>query len=100
MVEAKCHYGNTFPFNDLRQYGELADDWCGLRDVRRCVIVWFIDHACVLCVPISTITKMKEDGLVSINIKTFKKYNIIELDSTKRRVFLDTDYTRMLEVED
>lgn len=100
MTEVKCHYGNTFPFSALSQYDELSEGWCDLKDVRRCVIIWMIDHSVVLCAPISEITKMMKDGLVSINIKTFKKYNIIELDSIKRRVFLDTDYTKMLEVED
>lgn len=100
MVETKCHYGNTFPFSDLRQYDELADAWSGLKDVRRCVVLWMIDHDLVLVAPISEITKMMNDGLVSINVKTYKKYNIIELDSIKRRVFLDVDFTKMKYVED
>lgn len=100
MVEVKCHYGNTFPFSALSQYDELVDDWCGLKDVRRCVIIWFIDHGKVLCAPISEIAKMKENNIVSININKYKEYNIIEMDSIMKRVFPEVDYTKMLEVED
>ena len=100
MVEVKCHYGNTFPFSALSQYDELADAWCGLKDVRRCVVIWMIDHNLVLIAPISEITKMMEDGLVSINVKTYKKYNIIEPNYTMKRIFPEVDYTKLLEVED
>lgn len=100
MVEAKCHYGNTFPFSELSQFDELSEAWSGLKDVKRCVVLWMIDHDLVLCAPISEIEKMKNDGLKSINIKTFKEYNIIELDSCKKRVFLDVDCTKMKDVED
>lgn len=100
MVETKCHYGNTFPFSDLRQFDDLSEAWGGLKDVKRCVVIWMIDHSLVLCAPISEIEKMKQDGLKSINVKTFKEYNIIELDSCKKRVFLDVDCTKMKDVED
>ena len=105
MVETKCHYGNTFPFSELRQFYELNECWGGLKDVRRCVIIWFIDHSKVICAPISAIARMKDDGLVSININkldeyNLKEYNILELESAKKRVFLDTDYSRIAEVSD
>lgn len=100
MTEVKCHYGNTFPFSALGQYSTLEEDWKDLKDTKRIVIVWFIDHDVVLAVPISEIKQMKKEGLVSINIKTYKKYNIIELDSIKKRVFLEVDYTKLQEVED
>ena len=100
LVETKCHYGNTFPFSALSQYDELADDWWGLKDVRRCVVIWMIDHNLVLIAPISEITKMKNDGLVSINVKTYKKYNIIEPDYVMKRVFPEVDYSKMKEVND
>ena len=99
MLEVKCHYGNTFPFSDLPQYDELVE-YVGLKDVKRCVVIWFIDHDKVIGAPIKEIEKMKKDGLKSINIKTFKEYNIVEFDSIKKRVFMDTDYSKLLEVED
>lgn len=100
MVEAKCHYGNTFPFSDLRQFDALNEEWAGLKDVKRVVVIWMIDHDIVLAAPIKAIAKMKEDGLVSINVKTYEKYNILELDSTKKRIFMEVDYSKLRELED
>ena len=100
MIEAKCHYGNTFPFSALSQFDALNGDWCGLKDVKRVVVIWMIDHDLVLAAPIREIAKMKKDGLVSINVKTYKKYNILELDSIKKRVFLEVDYSKLNELED
>lgn len=100
MVEVKCHYGNTFPFSKLGQYWELEEGWGGLKDVRRCVVLWMIDHDLVLIVPISEVTRMMADGLKSINVNTYKEYNIIEPRYSMKRVFPEVDYTSMTGVED
>ena len=36
---------------------------------------------------------MKEDGLKSINIKTYEQYPHIDIPSVKKRVFMDSDYS-------
>lgn len=99
MVETKCHYKNTFPFSDLKQYDELVE-YKNLKNTIRVVIIWFIDHDLVIGVPIPEITKMMKDGLKSVHYQTCRKYNIVEFNSTKKRVFLDVDYSKLLEVED
>ena len=84
----------------LKTLDQDITNYEGLNDIRRGVIIWFIDHDKVIYAPISEITKMKKDGLKSINVKTLKEYNMVELDSIKKRVFLETDYSKLLEVGD
>ena len=45
---------------------------------------------------------MKNDGLKSINIKTTDKklYNIIEIPSVKKRVFMDSDYRCLADLKE
>ena len=56
-----------------------------------------IDHDVVLYVPISTFTKLIQDGKKSFNIKMIgdDTYPHIVIPSEKRRVFLDSDYSVM-----
>jgi len=53
-------------------------------------------------VPISTITKLKEDGKKSVNVKMLddNSYNIIEIPSVKKRVFLDSDYSCLMNLKE
>lgn len=93
-LECKSHDGNTFPLSLLTQYDKLKGK-VGIKGVRAGVILWFKDHDKVVYVPISSITKMKEDNKKSINIKMLEDdtYKIIEIPSVKKRVFLDSDYS-------
>lgn len=58
-----------------------------------------IDHDVVVFLPVATVKKMKEDGLKSFNVNMIKdkKYDFLVLPSEKKRVFLDTDYSKLLE---
>ena len=94
MLEVKCHYGNTFPFSALRQYDKLIE-YVGLDNVECGVMIWFIDHDKEIYVPIETITKMKNNGDKSVNIRKLKDYKVVHIPSTKMRVFLDSDYSFM-----
>lgn len=100
-LECKSHLGNTFPLANLTQYDKLAPK-VGIPGVRAGIVIWFIDHDKVLYVPISTVTQLKVDGKKSINIKMLddKSYNIIDIPSTKKRVFLDSDYSVLLNLTD
>lgn len=61
-----------------------------------------IDHDQVVYLPVSTVTKMREDGCKSYNVKMVadKTYNIKEIPSAKRRVFLDSDYSSLTQLKD
>ena len=100
-LEAKSHQGNTFPLVNLTQYDKLLNK-VGIPGVRAGVILWMIDHDRVIYVPITTISKLKADGKKSVNINTIEKdgYRIINIPSTKKRVFLDSDYSILMSLED
>jgi penicillin-binding protein-related factor A (putative recombinase) len=100
-LEAKSCKGNTFPLAKLTQYDKLLCK-VGVPGVRAGVLLWFIEHEKVLYVPISTFTKLREDGKKSVNIKMIDDdtYNIKVVPSEKRRVFLDCDYSFLRDLKD
>lgn len=100
-LEAKSHKGNTFPFSNLRQYDKLVEK-IGIDGVRTGVVIWFYSHDRVIYVPTSTIKKMKEDGCKSVNIRTIDVdgYRYIEIPSIKKRVYMDSDYSVLLGLEE
>lgn len=91
-LEAKSRYGNTFYLQDLTQYSKLIQH-NNIKGVFPTVLIWFIDHDQVIAFPISSIKKMKEDGLKSINIKDYDKYPHVKIPSIKKRIFMDSDYS-------
>lgn len=100
-LECKSHEGNTFPWTALSQYDKLICK-VGIKGVRVGVILWMIDHDTVVYLPISTITKMKQDGKKSFNIKMLNtdEYKIYVVPSQKKRVFLDSDYSFLSNLEE
>ena len=100
-LECKSHQGNTFPLANLTQYDKLKAK-VGIKGVRAGVVLWFIDHDKVCYVPISTITQLKKDDKKSVNVKMLedKSYNIYEISSVKKRVFLDSDYSILADLKD
>ena len=100
-IEAKSHYGNTFPFSELRQYEDLLEV-AGIKGIRSGVVLWMIDHDVVVYLPVRTIQRMKEDGKKSFNIKDLQKdtYKILTVPSKKRRVFMDSDYSVLKDLEE
>jgi penicillin-binding protein-related factor A (putative recombinase) len=100
-LECKSVQGNTFPLSKLTQYDKLKEK-VGIPGVRAGVIIWFYDHYKVVYVPISTITKLKNDNKKSINIKMLDEnlYYLIDIPSKKLRIFLDSDYSVLLNLRD
>ena len=98
-LELKSHKGNTFPFTCLPQYNKLTSK-VGIKGVRAGVVLWFIDHDQVIYAPISTITKMKEDGKKSINVKELDDYHLIKLPGQKKRVFVECDYRVLKDLDE
>ena len=100
-LEAKSCKGNTFPLTNLTQYEKLKYK-VGIPGVRAGVLLWFTDHKRVCYAPISTITKLKEDGKKSVNIKMLdsNEYNIKEIPSITKRVYPDCDYSILMELKD
>lgn len=96
-IECKSIKGNTFPLVNLKQYKKLIEKE-PVKGVRRGVVIWFYEKDKVIYVPITTIQKMKEDGKKSVNIRTdLDKYRIIEIPSKKKRTFMDSDYSILIQ---
>ena len=94
MLECKEHRGASIPFSAIPQYERLLNYKNTPNVVAGCII-WFSEKDLVVFVPILEIEKMVLDGRKSIGIKMLKEklYNIIEIPSEKKRVFLDSDYS-------
>jgi penicillin-binding protein-related factor A (putative recombinase) len=97
MLECKETKEGTINFAKIPQLARLKD-YIGLTDVQPYIIVWFSKHDKVIACHASEALKMQADGKKSISLKMLddKSYNIIDLPSVKKRVFLETDYTYLL----
>lgn len=98
-MECKSHKGASIPFDNITQYSKLLQK-VGIPGVRAGVILWLIDKDVVYYIPISTIKQMKKDGKKSVGISAVDNYNIIEIPSVKKRVFMDSDYSILLSLKD
>lgn len=98
-MECKSHKGASIPFDNITQYSKLLQK-VGIPGVRAGVILWLIDKDVVYYIPISTIKQMKKDGKKSVGISAIDNYNIIEIPSVKKRVFMDSDYSILLSLKD
>ena len=99
FIEVKSISGNTFSVKDLRQY-ELLKQHEGIPGLKRGVVIWFTEKDRVLYVPVSTFTKMIADGKKSVNIRTIdsEDYDFVDIPSVKKRVFMDSDYSCLLDL--
>lgn len=101
LLEVKSHYGNTWPFSNFHQYDKLCY-YVGQEGIRVGVILWMIDHDKVVYLPVKTVTQMKKDNKKSFNILDLNnsEYRILDLISTKKRIFLDTDYSLLTTLQE
>ena len=65
-------------------------------------MIWFQDHNAVVYVPISAIDKMKQDGKKSVNMRKIAEepYDYVLIPSVQKRVFMDSDYSVLLDLPD
>lgn len=102
-IECKSHKGNTFPLANLTQYDKLLNK-VGIPGVRAGVVLWMIEKEAVFYLPISFIRYLKENSYKSFNIKMVEDNTLnnkfLILPSTKKRVFMDTDYSPLLNLSD
>lgn len=98
MVECKSHNGSSIPFTAIPQYERLLP-YKDKEDVYPAIIVWFREKDKVLWVPITEAEKMVTDGEKSIKLRmlTNTKYNIIEVPSLKKKVYMTSDYRKVVE---
>lgn len=97
--ECKSHKGASIPMGNITQYDKLKDK-IGIPGVRAGVILWLTEKDKVLYIPMSTVKQLKGQGEKSIGIRHLGLYNIKEIPSIKKRVFMDSDYSILLNLED
>ena len=93
-LECKSIEGNTFPLSNFTQYEKMKEK-VGIHGVRAGVVLWFVAHKKVLYIPVSTFTKLKQDGKKSFNIKMVdeEEYFSLEIPGEVKRLFIDSDYS-------
>ena len=91
-IECKSHNGASIPIANITQYESLKTK-VDIKGVRSGVVLWLYEKDKVFYIPTKTITQMINDGEKSIGIRHLDKYRIIEIPSTKKRVFMDSDYS-------
>ena len=97
LLEVKSTSGNTFPLANLTQLEKLLQ-YKDIPGLRKGVVIWYTEKDTVIYVPAISFEKMKLDGKKSINIRTLETdgYDYIKIPSVKKRVFLDSDYSVLL----
>ena len=95
MIECKETKENTLNFAKIPQLDRLKD-YIGIEDTYQYIIIWYSLKDKVVAVSAEEALRIRDkEGKKSINIKMLedKSYNIIDIPSTKLRVFMETDYT-------
>lgn len=99
-LECKTHKGASLPLYNISQYDNLCKK-VSIKGVRSGVVLWLYEKDKVLYIPTKTITKLKENGEKSVGMRHLNSnYRIFELPSTKRRIFMDTDYTLLTKLKE
>lgn len=98
-LECKTHAGASIPLANITQYDNLKKK-VGIPGVRSGVVLWLYDKDKVFYIPTATITQLKEDGEKSVGLRHIGKYRMIEIPSVKKRVFMDSDYSILMELKD
>lgn len=99
-LECKAHKSASIPFTKISQYDKLLMK-AGIKGVRAGIILYLYEKFKVLYIPVRTIEQMKFDGKKSVGLKAIEEgYKIIEIPSEKLRVFMNSDYTVLKNLEE
>lgn len=96
LIECKSHGGASIPFTAMPQYERLLA-YKDIKDVHPGFVIWFKDKDKVIWVDIKKAEKIYLDGHKSIQLSMLDKYNLLELPSQKKRVFMTTNYEALVE---
>lgn len=96
FLECKAHKGSSLPFDAFPQYDKLILK-SGIKGVRAGVVLFLYEKSKVLYIPVSTIKQIKEAGEKSVGLRHLDSHRIFELPSMKKRVFMDTDYSYLVD---
>ena len=106
-IECKSCYGNTLSIhtnNPKNRYGNITNNqWEGLLEksetdgVVAGYIIWFIDNDITLFVPAKVMSKHKELGNKSFNVKKEWPDGCFEISGKKKRVLFEYDMSYFIE---
>jgi len=100
MLECKETKEGTLNFSKIGQFDLLKAN-LGYDGVKPYLIIWFESFDKIFAVPFQEVVRMKDDELKSVSLKNLEKklYKNIEIPSVKKRVFLESDYSVLIEFE-
>lgn len=91
MIECKSHEGASISFDAIPQYERLLK-YKDKKNVYPGILIWFVDKDKIYWVPIKVAEKIYNSGEKSIGLRHVGKYNLIEVPSVKKRVYMESDY--------
>ena len=94
LVECKVTLESTLNFSKIPQYERLLP-YKNILGVNPGILVWFESYDKVYWCPITEVEKIKNENKKSIKYIDLKNkvYNMIEIPSIKKRVFMESDYS-------
>lgn len=98
MIECKEHKGASIPFTAIPQYERLLK-YKDCPNVYPGIMLWLSEKDLIMWISINEMEKMVKDGEKSIGLRMLKNksYNIIEIPALKKRVYLEPDYTILVD---
>lgn len=98
-LECKSHKGASIPLSNITQYENLKKK-VGIPGVRSGVVLWLYEKDKVFYIPTKTITQLKAAGEKSVGLRHIDKYRMIPIPSVKKVVFMDSDYSVLLNLNE
>lgn len=98
-LECKSHKGASLPLCNITQYDNLVTK-VGIKGVRSGVVLWLYEKDKVFYIPTKTLIKLKDEGERSVGLRHINKYEIFELPSIKKRIFMDTNYSLLTKLKE
>lgn len=97
MIECKSHNGASISFSAIPQYERLLE-YKNKKGVFCGILIWFIEHDKIYWVPEEVAEQIYNSGEKSIGLRHVGKYNLIEVPSVKKRVFMTSDLSFLLDI--
>jgi penicillin-binding protein-related factor A (putative recombinase) len=93
-IECKSCHGNTLPWSNItdNQWKELIE-LDSIPGVVAGYMIWFVDRDITVFVPATEMSRYRECGKKSFNVKDFNKVCSCIIQGKKKRVFFDYDMT-------
>lgn len=96
LVECKSHDGSSISFDAIPQYERLLK-YKNKPNVYPGILIWFKQKDKVIWVPIVEAEKIHNSGEKSIGLRHLEDYKLLDIPSIKLRVFMKTDYQKLMD---